>query len=97
MTLLTILGVTEILCIVRLVLEGKTGGKDIHDLSRLELLKKFSGNNFALPDAGHNTSKLLNGGIASLPLSRKLLTIRQKSPQPKFWEVMESFCFTSIC
>ena len=68
MTFRTILGVTEILCIFRLVLEGKTG-KDIPDSSRLELTEKFSTNNFALSDAENNTSGLLNrGGIADLPL-----------------------------
>ena len=35
MTFLTILGVTEILCNFRLVLEGKTG-KEIPELSRFE-------------------------------------------------------------
>ena len=47
MTFLTILGVTEILCSFKLVLEGKTG-KEIPELSRLEFLEKFSGNSFAL-------------------------------------------------
>ena len=36
----TILGVTEILCSLRLVLEGKTG-KEIPESSRLELFEKF--------------------------------------------------------
>ena len=61
---LTILGVTEILCSFRLVLEGKTG-KEITESSRLEFLEKFSGNNFALSDAEDNDSRPLNrGGIA---------------------------------
>ena len=50
MTFLTILGVTEILCSFKLVLEGKTG-KEIPESSRLEFLEKFSANNFALLDA----------------------------------------------
>ena len=50
MNFLTILGVTEILCSFRLVLEGKTG-KEIPESPRLEFLKKFSANNFALSDA----------------------------------------------
>ena len=41
MTFLTILGVTEILCSFRLVLEGKTG-KEIPGSSRLEFLEKFA-------------------------------------------------------
>ena len=74
----------------RLVLEGKTG-KNIPELSRL-FLKKFSVNNFALTDAEHNTCSLLNGGgIAGLPLLRTLLAVRQTSPEPRFWEVMEYF------
>ena len=60
--------------------------------SRLEFLEKFSVNNFALSDAEDNTSGPLNrGGIADLPLLRTLLAIRQKSQEPSFWEVMDSF------
>ena len=93
MTFLTILGVTEILCSFKLVLEEKTG-KEIPESSRLEFLEKFSANNFALSDAEDNTSGPLNrGGIADLPLLRTLLAIRQKSQEPSFWEVMDSFVF----
>ena len=68
MTFLTILGVTEILCSFRVVLEGKTY-KEITESSRLEFLEKFSANSFALSDAEDNTSGPLNrGGIADLPL-----------------------------
>ena len=75
MTFLTILGVTEILCSFKLVLEGKTG-KEIPESSRLEFLEKFSANNFALSDAEDNTFGLLNrGSIADLPLSRALLVL----------------------
>ena len=64
----------------------------IPDSSRLEFLEKFSAKNFALSDAGDNTSRPLNrGGIADLPLLRTLLAIRQKSREPSFWEVMDSF------
>ena len=31
------------------------------------------------------------GGIAGLPLLRTLLAIRQKSSEPSFWEVTDSF------
>ena len=51
-TFLTILGVTEILCSFRLVLEGKTG-KQIPESSRLEFLEKFLANNF--PSSDHGT------------------------------------------
>ena len=90
MTFLTILGVMEILCNLRLVLEGKTG-KEIPESSRLEFLEKFLADNFALSDAEDNTSGPLNReGIADLPLLRTLLAIRQKSREPSFWEVMDS-------
>ena len=83
MTFLTILGVMEILCSFRLVLEGKTG-KEIPELSRFEFLEKFLANNFTLPDAEDNTSGPLNrGGIADLPLLRTLLA--------NVMEVMHSF------
>ena len=91
MTFSTILGVMEILCSFRLVLEGKTG-KEIPESSRFEFLEKFLGNNFALSDAEGNTSGPLNrGGIVDLPLLRTLLVIHQKSREPSFWEVMDSF------
>ena len=91
MTFLIILEVTEILCSFTLVLEWKTG-KDIPESSRLEFLEKFSAKNFALSYAEDNTSKPLNrGGIAYLPLLRTLLAIRQKSREPSFCEVMDSF------
>ena len=72
MTFLTILGVTEILCCFRLVLEGKTG-KEIPKSARLEFSEKHLANNFALSDAEDKTSRPLNrGGIADLPLLRTL-------------------------
>ena len=67
MTFLAILGVTEILCSFRLVIEGKTG-KELPESSRLEFLEKFSANNPALSDAEDNTPSPLNRGIADLPL-----------------------------
>ena len=79
-----------------LVLEGKTG-KEMPESSRFwssyqEFLEKFIENNFALPGAEDNTSSRLNRrGIADLPLLRALLAIRQKSGEPRFWEVMDSF------
>ena len=86
----TILGVTEILCSFKLVLEGKTG-KEIPESPRLEFIEKFSANNFALSDAEDTSGPLNRGGIADLPLLRTLLAVRQKSQEPSFWEVMDSF------
>ena len=86
MTFLTILGVIEILCSFKFVLERKTG-KEIPESSRLEFLEKFSANNFDLSDAQDNTSGSLNrGAIAGLPLLRTLLAIHQKSQEASFWE-----------
>ena len=85
MTFLTILGVTEILSSLRLVLEGKTS-KEIPESSRLEFFKEFLGNNFALSEAKDNTSGPLNsGGIPDLPLLKALLAIHQKSQEQSFW------------
>ena len=79
MTFLNILGVTEILCSFKLVLEGKTG-KETPESSRLEFLEKFPGSSFALSDAEDNTFGMLNrGSITDLPLLRTILAIRQKS------------------
>ena len=83
MTFLIILGVTEILCSFRLVLEGKTD-KEIPESSRLEFLGKFSANNYALSDAEDTTSGLLNrGGIADLTFLR-ILGNSPKAPRAKF-------------
>ena len=91
MTILTILGFTEILGSFRLVLDGKTG-KKISESSRLKFFEKFLENNFALSDAKVNTSGLFNRGvILDLLLLRRLLAICQKSWEPSFWEVMFSF------
>ena len=78
------MGVTEILCSFKLVLEGKTG-KEIPESSRLEFIEKFLANNFALSDAEDKTSGLLNrGGIADLPLLSTLLATPQKSQESSF-------------
>ena len=83
--------VTEILCIFRLVQEGKTE-KEIPPSSKLEFLEKFLANNSALSDAAHNISGLLNrGGIADLLLLKALLAISQKPWEQSYWEVMDSF------
>ena len=79
MTFSTILGVTEILCSFRLVLEENTD-KEIPESLRLEFLKKFLANNFALSDVEDNTSRPLDrGSIADLLLLRTLLAICLKS------------------
>ena len=80
MSFLTILGVREILCSFRLVLEGKTG-KEILESSRLMFLERFSANIFPLSDAEDNTSGMSNRRvIVNLPLLRTLLAICQ-SPE----------------
>ena len=72
-------------------LEGKTS-KEIPTSSRLEFLERFLTNNFDLSDADDNMSGQLNrGSIADLPLLRTLLEISQKSWDPNFWKVMDSF------
>ena len=75
MTFSTILGVTEILCSFRLVLEWKTGKEmprlDHQESSRLEFFDEFSANSFALSGA-EDTSELLNrGGIEEEYLCRE--------------------------
>ena len=90
MTILIILGVTEILCCFTFVLVKKIGN-EVPDSSRLELLEMFLANNFDLSDAEDNNSGELNSrGRADLPLLRTILAIRQKSREPCFWKVMDS-------
>ena len=80
MTFLTILGVTEILCSFRLVLEGKTN-KEIPKSSRLEFFEKFLTNNFPLIDAEEKSQEpsfwkvdsFVLVAYASLTASRALL------------------------
>ena len=80
MTFLTILGVIEVLCSFKLVLEEKSG-REIPESSRLEFSERFSANNFVLSDAENNTSGPLNTrDIADFPLLRTLLVIH-KSPE----------------
>ena len=55
MIYLTILGVKEILCSFRVVLEV-TAGKEIPKSSRLEFLERLLVSNFALSDAEDNNS-----------------------------------------
>ena len=99
MTFLTKLGVTEILCSFRLVLEGKTG-KEIPESSRLEFLEAFLADNLALSGAKENIYGPLNRrGIAYLPLLRMLLAIYQTLQGPSFWEVIDCFvllAYTSL-
>ena len=90
MTVLTTLEVTETSHSFRLVLEGKTG-KDIPESSRFEFLEKFSANKFALSDAENIPRPLNRGSIADLPLLGTLLAIQQKTWEPGFWEVIDSF------
>ena len=51
----------------------------------------FLANNFDLSDAENKTGPLNRGGIADLPLLRKLFAICQWPQEPSFWKVMESF------
>ena len=65
MTFLTILGVTEILCSFRFVVEGQPG-KEMRESSRVEVLEKFLANDFAFIDGEVKTSVPLNrGGIVN--------------------------------
>ena len=91
MSFLTILGVMEICCF-RLVPERKIG-KEIPESSRLQFLKNYAANKFALSDAEGNTSEPLNErGIAHLLLLRTLLAIcHQRSREASFWVLIYSF------
>ena len=97
MIFVTVLRVTEILCSFRLVLEGKTG-EEIPESSRLEFLEKFLVNNFFFfSDAEDNTSSSLNReDLADLPFLRTLLALCQKSREPSFWKVADSFVLGTL-
>ena len=92
MTFLTILGIMDILCSFRLVLERKAG-KEIPKSSRLEFLEKFLGNNFVSSDVEDNPSRLFNrGSTADLPLLRTLIAIHQ-SPKSQVSAKWLTFLF----
>ena len=73
------MGVAEKFCSFRLVLEEEIG-KEITELSKLKFLEKFLASKFALSHTEDNTYWLLNrGGIADLPLLRRLLQFAKSS------------------
>ena len=74
MIFLTILGVTEILCDIRLVLKEKTG-KEVPESSRLEFLEIFSASNFALSDQKTTPPDDWIEEVYDLPLLQTLLVI----------------------
>ena len=85
MNFLTILGVTEILYSFRLLLQGKTC-KEIPKSSRLELLGKFLVNNFCFI-----RYRSQNLQTAEQRRNSRFNFVVQKSREPSFWEVMDSF------
>ena len=90
------MGVTEILCSFKSVLKGKTG-KEIPQSSRSDFIEKFTANNFVLSDVEDNTTGPLNrGDIADLTLLKTLLATCQKSQEPSFWELIDSFFYYHI-
>ena len=96
MTFLTILGVMDILCSFRLVLEGKTG-KEIPESSRFEFLEKFLANNFALSDAVDNTPGPLKRGGITLTFVENTISNSPKVSRAKFLGSDGLFCVSSTC
>ena len=94
MTFVTIVGVMEILCNFKLVLEGKTG-KEIPESSRFEFLEKFLTNNFALSDAEDNTSGPLR--YSRFTFVENTISNSPKVPRAKFMGSDGLFCFSSVC
>ena len=55
--------------------------------SRLEFLEKFLGKTILV----YQMQKTTRVGITDLHLLKTLLAIHQKSREPRFWEVIDSF------
>ena len=73
------------------VSEGKAS-KKIPESLRFDFWVNVFVKSFSLSKAKDKTSGPLDGGVvADLPLSRKILAIRQKSREPIFMEVIASF------
>ena len=96
MTFLTILGVMDILCSFRLVLEGKTG-KEIPESSRFEFSEKFLANNFALSDAVDNTPGPLKRGGITFTFVENTISNSPKVTRAKFLGSDGLFCVSSLC
>ena len=70
--------------------------------SRLEFLEEFLAKNFVNNNRSNTSGALNRRGIADSPLLRTLLAIPQKSWEPCFWEMMDSFvlvpcaCFAAL-
>ena len=86
------LGVTYIFYSFRLVLEGKTG-KEIRLIKIRAFRKVF--NNFALSDAEHIWAAEQRWYSRFIFVANTCNS--PKSQKPSFWEVIDSFCFISIC
>ena len=85
MTFLTILGVTEILCSFRLVLEGKTG-KEIPESSRFRVLRKVFSKQFCFMRCRRQYPGPLNrGGIADLSLLGTLWQLKKNNFMAPFY------------
>ena len=95
MIYLTILGVMEILCSFRLVLQGQTG-KKIPESSRLEFLENFSANNFALSDAEKHLRAVKQRRYSRFTFIKNTIGNLSKVPRAKFLESDGLFCSISI-
>ena len=94
MTFLNILGVTEVFCSFKLVLEQKTR-KEIPESSRLEFLEKFSTNNCALSDAEDNTFGPPR--YSRFTFVENTISNFQKVLRANFLGSKGLLCFISIC
>lgn len=79
---------------VRVVLKGKAG-KEVTELFILEYLEKISENNFALAMQKNNSVSLNRGDIVDLFLLRTPLANRQKSKEPNFLRMIDSFTLSA--
>ena len=86
-TFLTTLGITEILCSFRLVLEKKAGKETLQRVSSRSVKRVFTIRVVRkIFSKQKNTYRPLNrGGITYLLLLRTLLVICQKSQEPSSW------------
>ena len=89
-TFLSILGIMEILCNFRLVLDRKTG-KEIPGSSRLEFLEKFLANIFVLSD----TEDIAE--YCRFTFAENTISNLQKVLRAKFLGKDGLFCFSTIC
>ena len=98
MTFLTILGVTEILCIFRLVLKGKTGKEIYSWVIKIRVVRKVFSKQFCfIRCRRQRLQAVAYSRYSGFTFAENTISNSPKVPRAKFLESNGLFCFISIC